>query len=119
MSLEQLDHIVSGVLFDFGGYLTTRDSTQTLARSNARSSNAPALHAKWRINAQHPEFFAGFVGSQASMTPRTDEACEELRVLSIDSPTLHEGLERLNYRRFCALTFELSRAWRQTAYGRE
>ena len=23
----------------------------------------------WRINAQHPEFFAGFVGSHAAMTP--------------------------------------------------
>ena len=46
---------------------------------------------------------------------RTEEACEELRVLSIDSPTLHGGLERLNCGRFCALTFELSRAWRQGA----
>ena len=41
---------------------------------------------------------------------RTDEACEELRVPSIDSPTLHGGLERLNCGRFCALTFELSGA---------
>ena len=46
---------------------------------------------------------------------RTDEACEELRVLSIDSATSHGGLERLNCGRFCALTFELSRAWRQGA----
>ena len=46
---------------------------------------------------------------------RTDEACEELWVLSIDSPTLHGGPERLNCGRFCALTFELSRAWRQGA----
>ena len=46
---------------------------------------------------------------------RTDEACEELRVLSIDSPTLHGGLERLNCGRFCALTFELSGRRRQDA----
>ena len=41
---------------------------------------------------------------------RTDEACEELRVLSIDSPTLHGALESSSQGHFCALTFELSRA---------
>ena len=39
---------------------------------------------------------------------RIDEACEEFRVLSIDSPTLHGRLERLNCGRFCALTFDLT-----------
>ena len=46
---------------------------------------------------------------------RTEEACEELRVLSIDSPTLHGGLERLNCGRFCALTFDMSGTQRQAA----
>ena len=46
---------------------------------------------------------------------RTDEACEELRVLSIDSPTLHGGLERLNCGRYCALTFDMSGSRRQGA----
>ena len=47
---------------------------------------------------------------------RTDEACEELRVLSIDSPTSHQGLERLNCGRYCALTFELSGARRPAEF---
>ena len=39
---------------------------------------------------------------------RTDEACEELRVLSIDSPTLYGALESSSQGHFCTLTFELS-----------
>ena len=42
MSLEQLDHIVSGVLFDFGGYLTTRDERLI---ASAKDNAAPMVDA--------------------------------------------------------------------------
>ena len=46
---------------------------------------------------------------------RTDEACEELRVLSIDSPTVHVVHKRPSQGHFCALTFDMSgsRRWRR------
>ena len=46
---------------------------------------------------------------------RTEDGYEELRALGFPSPTLYGALESSSQGHFCALTFELSRAWRQGA----
>lgn len=45
MSIERLDHIVSGVIFDFAGYLTTRDERITLSATDNASPAADAVKA--------------------------------------------------------------------------
>ena len=43
MSLESLDHIVSGVLFDFAGFLTSREERITLSSSDLATLAADAV----------------------------------------------------------------------------
>ncbi len=45
MSLERLDHIVSGALFDFGGYLTTRNERLTASATDNAAPVADAITA--------------------------------------------------------------------------
>ena len=45
MSLERLDHIAAGVLFDFGGYLTTRDERLTASATDNAAPMADAINA--------------------------------------------------------------------------
>lgn len=42
MSLERLDHIIAGALFDFGGFLTTREKVLTIS---ATHDSAPMVEA--------------------------------------------------------------------------
>jgi hypothetical protein len=42
--MERLDHLVAGVLFDFGGFLTTRETRITLSGSDDASPMVDALH---------------------------------------------------------------------------
>ena len=50
--------------------LTLRSSRRVPAGRFRPSLLQPSMQSR-RINAQHPEFFAGFVGSRAAMTPPT------------------------------------------------
>lgn len=45
MSLERLDHIVAGAIFDFAGFLTTRDERITLSAKDNASPAADAVKA--------------------------------------------------------------------------
>jgi hypothetical protein len=45
MSIESLDHIVSGAIYDFAGYLTTRDERITLSATDDASPAADAVKA--------------------------------------------------------------------------
>ena len=45
MSLEHLDNIASGVLFDFGAYLTTRDERMTVSAKDNASPMVDAIVA--------------------------------------------------------------------------
>lgn len=45
MSLERLDHIVAGALFDFGGYLTTRDERLIASATDNAAPMADAITA--------------------------------------------------------------------------
>ena len=45
MSIEKLDHIVSGAIFDFAGFLTTRDERITLSATDDATPAADAVKA--------------------------------------------------------------------------
>jgi hypothetical protein len=45
MSIESLDHIVSGAIYDFAGFLTTRDERITLSATDDAAPAADAVKA--------------------------------------------------------------------------
>ena len=54
-------------------------------------------------------------GCVSTKPPDAEGGYEKLRALGFLSPTLYGALESSSQGHFCALTFELSRAWRQGA----
>ena len=88
-------HGVDSVIAASGGF-------SSLTMRGCASTKAPDAEGSRRRRRRHGR-------------SRTDEAYEELRAVGFPSPTLYGALESSSQGHCCALTFELSRAWRQGA----
>ena len=84
MSLESLDHIVSGVLFDFAGFLTSREERITLSSSDLASPAADAVSEFMRlrgVNEECPPFMQWYARCSANQN-KPKHTAEAMAILS-------------------------------------
>ena len=76
----------------------------------AASGGFSSLSMRGCVSTKPPDAEGGVMDAR-----RAEDGYEELRAVGFPSPTLYGALESSSQGHFCALTFELSRAWRQGA----
>ena len=93
MSIERLDHIAAGVLYDFGGFLTTRDERLVASATDNATPMADAVSAFLDLRGIDRDCEPFFqwparcgMGGDTKVPTRTQEALEILKSAMRDDP---------------------------------